>query len=61
MRELETLELLAEGNTTKQIAEALHISSKTAETHRANLMKKLNLRNMPELMRYAVRAGIISP
>jgi DNA-binding NarL/FixJ family response regulator len=61
VRELETLELLAEGNTTKQIAEALHISSKTAETHRARLMKKLNLRNMPELMRYAVRAGIISP
>jgi DNA-binding NarL/FixJ family response regulator len=61
VREQETLELLAEGKTNKEIGEALHISVKTAEAHRALLMKKLNLRNMAELMRYAVRKGIILP
>jgi DNA-binding NarL/FixJ family response regulator len=61
VREQETLELLAEGKSNKEIAEALHISVKTAEVHRSHLMKKLNLRNMGELMRYAVRKGIIVP
>ncbi len=61
VREQETLELLAEGKANKEIGEALHISVKTAEAHRARLMKKLNLRNMGELMRYAVRKGIILP
>jgi DNA-binding NarL/FixJ family response regulator len=61
VREQETLELLAEGKSNKGIAEALHISVKTAEAHRSRLMKKLNLRNMGELMRYAVRKGIIVP
>jgi DNA-binding NarL/FixJ family response regulator len=61
VREQETLELLAEGKSNKGIAEALHISVKTAEVHRSRLMKKLNLRNMGELMRYAVRKGIIVP
>jgi DNA-binding NarL/FixJ family response regulator len=61
VREQETLELLAEGKTNKEIGEALHISVKTVEAHRARLMKKLNLRNMGELMRHAVRKGIILP
>jgi DNA-binding NarL/FixJ family response regulator len=61
VREQETLELLTEGKSNKEIGEALHISVKTAEAHRARLMKKLNLRNMGELMRYAVRKGIILP
>jgi DNA-binding NarL/FixJ family response regulator len=61
VREQETLELLAEGKSNKGIAEALHISVKTAEAHRSRLMKKLNLRNVGELMRYAVRKGIIVP
>jgi len=61
VREQETLERLAEGKSNKEIAEALHISVKTAEAHRGRLMKKLNLRNMGELMRYAVRKGIILP
>jgi DNA-binding NarL/FixJ family response regulator len=61
VREQETLELLAEGKSNKGIAEALHISVKTAEAHRSRLMKKLHLRNMGELMRYAVRKGIIVP
>jgi DNA-binding NarL/FixJ family response regulator len=60
-REQETLELLAEGKSNKEVAEALHISVKTVEAHRSRLMKKLNLRNMGELMRYAVRKGIIVP
>jgi DNA-binding NarL/FixJ family response regulator len=59
VREQETLELLAEGKSNKEIGVALHISVKTAEGHRSRLMKKLNLRNMGELMRYAVRKGII--
>jgi DNA-binding NarL/FixJ family response regulator len=61
VREQETLELLAEGKSNKEVAEALHISVKTAEAHRSRLMKKLNLRNISELMRYAVRKGIILP
>src|ERR1035437_1904609 len=61
VREQETLELLAEGKSNKEVAEALHISVKTAEAHRSRLMKKLNLRNISELMRYAVRKGIMLP
>jgi DNA-binding NarL/FixJ family response regulator len=61
VREMETLELLAEGKSNKEIAEALHLSVKTVETHRSHVMKKLNLRNKGELMRYAVRKGIIVP
>ena len=61
VREQETLELLAEGKSNKEVAEALQISVKTVEVHRSRLMKKLNLRNMGELMRYAVRKGIIVP
>jgi DNA-binding NarL/FixJ family response regulator len=59
-REREVLQLVAEGNSSKEIANLLHLSVYTVETHRANVMQKLNLRGIPELTLYAVRKGIIS-
>lgn len=58
-REREVLKLAAEGLTNNEIAERLFISPRTAETHRANLMKKLNLGNHTELIRYAIRRGVL--
>jgi DNA-binding NarL/FixJ family response regulator len=58
-RERELLQLLAEGKTTKEIAGFLQISPYTVDTHRANLMRKLNLNSLAELILYAVRKGII--
>lgn len=58
-REREVLKLAAEGLTNVEIAERLYISPRTAETHRANLLKKLNLSNHTELIRYAIRRGIL--
>jgi DNA-binding NarL/FixJ family response regulator len=58
-REREILQLVAEGRTSKEIATELHLSIKTVETHRANLMDKLNIHNRAGLIRYAIRAGII--
>jgi DNA-binding NarL/FixJ family response regulator len=60
-REREVLQLLAEGRTTKEVASSLHISVKTAETHRANLMRKLDLHTMSDLVRYAIRNKIVEP
>lgn len=57
-RELEVLKLVAAGRTTNEIAELLHISSYTAETHRRNLLQKLDLRNATALVRYAVEHGL---
>ena len=54
------LQLIAEGYTNKQIAEILCISVKTVQTHRTNLMEKLNLHNRTELIKYAVRNGLVS-
>jgi two-component system response regulator NreC len=59
-REREVLQLAAEGRTNAQISERLFISPRTIETHRANLMRKLGLQNHGELIRYAVKRGIIS-
>lgn len=59
-RESEILQLIAEGNSTKRIAEVLFISPKTVESHRANIMEKLNIHNIPELTKYAIRAGLTS-
>jgi len=59
-RERELLQLLAEGKTTKEIATALNLSPHTVETHRANVLRKLNLNSLPELILYAVRKGVIS-
>jgi DNA-binding NarL/FixJ family response regulator len=58
-REQEIIQLLAEGESNKEIAAVLHISVKTAETHRSHIMLKLNLHSVGELVRYAVRNGII--
>ncbi len=58
-REREVLKLAAEGSTNNEIAERLFISPRTAETHRANLMKKLALSNHTELIRYAIRRGVL--
>lgn len=58
-REREIVQLLAEGKSSKDVANALNISVKTAETHRANIMRKLQLHTVSELVRYAVRNQII--
>jgi DNA-binding NarL/FixJ family response regulator len=58
-REREVIQLVAEGKTTKEIATALRLSIKTAETHRTNLMRKLNLHSIADLTLYAVRNGIV--
>ena len=58
-REREVIQLVAEGESSKQVAARLGISPKTAETHRNNVMQKLNLHSMVELVLYAVRNGII--
>ncbi len=58
-REREVLQLAAEGSTSAEIAARLHISQRTVENHRANLMRKLGLKNASELVRYAVRRGLI--
>jgi len=57
-RQREVLQLVAEGHSAKEIAVRLHISPRTAEFHRARLMKTLGLRNMAELIQYAMRTGI---
>ncbi|MEZ5426692.1 MAG: response regulator transcription factor [Pyrinomonadaceae bacterium] len=59
-REREVFHLTAEGLTNNEIAERLGISVRTAETHRSNLMNKLDIHNQAELTRYAIRRGIIS-
>ena len=59
-REREVLQLLAEGNTTKSIASSLGVSTKTVETHRQQIMEKLNLRSVAELTKYAVKEGLTS-
>src|SRR5216684_8960207 len=58
-REREVIQLLAEGKTSKEVAVALNLSVKTAETHRTNLMRKLDLHSVADLTRYAVRNGIV--
>lgn len=60
-REEEVLKLVAEGLSTKQVADTLFISVKTVDRHRANLLQKLGLRDRLALTRYAIRAGLIEP
>ena len=59
-REREILQLVAEGKSNKEVANLLRLSVYTVETHRANIMEKLKLKSVPELILYAVRKGIIS-
>jgi len=59
-REREILQLVAEGKSNKEVANLLNLSVYTVETHRSNIMQKLNLKGIPELTLYAVRKGIIS-
>ncbi|MCR3749943.1 response regulator [Lentzea californiensis] len=60
-REEEILKLVAEGHSSKEIADMLVISVKTVERHRANLLQKLGLKDRLELTRYAIRAGLVEP
>ena len=55
------LQLIAEGRSTREIAERLDVSIKTVETHRAHLMDRLDIRDVPGLVRLAIRAGLVSP
>lgn len=59
-REREILQQLAEGNTTKEMADSLCVSVKTVETHRRNIMEKLDLHSVAELTKYAIREGVTS-
>jgi DNA-binding NarL/FixJ family response regulator len=59
-REFEILSLVATGKTNKELAEALFISIKTVETHKAHILEKLGLRNTAELVKYAIKNNIIS-
>lgn len=59
-RQREILQLIAEGNSTKEIAVKLNVSVKTIETHRAKIMERLGIHDVPGLVRYAIRAGIIT-
>ena len=58
-REREVLQLVAEGRTTKEIAAILHVSVKTADTHRTRLMQKLDIHDIAGLTRYAIRLGLV--
>jgi len=59
-RQCEILQLIAEGRATKEIAKILDVSVKTVETHRARLMERLDIRDVPGLVRFAIRAGLVS-
>ncbi|MCZ6680720.1 MAG: response regulator transcription factor [Candidatus Poribacteria bacterium] len=61
LREQEILKLIAEGYTNKEIAQLIHRSIKTVQSHRAHLMEKLNLHDRTEIVRYAIRKGLIEP
>ncbi|MEM8530860.1 MAG: response regulator transcription factor [Chloroflexota bacterium] len=60
-RQREVLQLVAEGHTVKEIAQILQISVKTVETHRAQLMERLDIHDVAGLVRYAIRVGLVAP
>ena len=60
-RELQILKLVAEAHTSKEIADALVVSIKTVERHRANILEKLGMRDRVELTRYAIKRGLVEP
>jgi DNA-binding NarL/FixJ family response regulator len=60
-RQREVLQLIAEGHSTKEIAYKLNLSVKTVETHRGELMNRLNIHDVAGLVRYAIRTGLVTP
>ncbi len=60
-REREIIQMLSEGKSNKEVAVALNISTRTVETHRANIMRKLGLESLGDLVRYAIRHKIVEP
>lgn len=60
-RQREVLRLIAKGKTTKQIGQLLHISAKTVESHRAQLMERLNIHDVASLVRFAISVGLVDP
>jgi DNA-binding NarL/FixJ family response regulator len=60
-REEEVVKLIAEAHTNAQIAQVLHLAEKTVESHRANVLRKLGMRDRVELVRYAIRRGLVEP
>lgn len=60
-RQREVLQLIAEGHSTREIAERLFVSVKTVEAHRMQLMERLGIRDVPGLVRFAIRTGVITP
>ena len=60
-RQREILQLIAEGKSTKEIAYELEVSVKTVEAHRAQLMERLDIHDIPGLVRFAIRTGLVSP
>ena len=60
-KQRQVLQLVAEGHTSRQIAELMSISEKTVEAHRRNIMTRLDVHNVAELTKYAVREGITTP
>jgi DNA-binding NarL/FixJ family response regulator len=61
LREQEVLKLIAEAHTNREIGEILQLSAKTIESHRGNILRKLGMRDRVELVRYAIRRGLIEP
>jgi len=60
-REIEVLKLIGEGNRMKEIAARLGITFKTVVTHRTNIMEKLDIHEGPNLVRFAIRVGLVAP
>jgi DNA-binding NarL/FixJ family response regulator len=60
-REQEVLKLIAEAHTNREIGEVLHLAEKTVESHRGNILRKLGMRDRVELVRYAIRRGLVEP
>ena len=61
LREQQVLKLIAEAHTNREIGEILHLAEKTVESHRANILRKLGMRDRVELVRYAIRRGLVEP
>jgi DNA-binding NarL/FixJ family response regulator len=60
-RQREILQLVAEGKSTKEVAQLLDVSAKTVETHRGQIMDRLGIHDLAGLVRYAIRTGLVSP